>query len=171
MRMPLDGGAPTAIVSHAPNPYRLVLSPTTVYWVEPFTSFIFFAPRTGGAPTTFYYDTNYEVADLAIDDNNLYYTEKSSLGPLEVLPLDGGSKSMLARDNGTQGVVSDGKYVYYASANGDSTSDGEIVRVPIDGGAPTVLATGGYPEEIAIDATSVYWTSSRSQIIGKVSPR
>ncbi len=170
MRMPLDGGAPTEIV-YAPNPYRLVLSPTTVYWVEPFTSFILFAPRTGGARATFYYDTNYEVADLAIDDNNLYYTEKSSLGPVEVLPLDGGAKSMLTRDNGTQGVVSDGTYVYYASANGGSAVDGEIVRVPIDGGAPTVLATGGFPEEIAIDATSVYWTSSRSQIIGKVSPR
>ena len=87
------------------------------------------------------------------------------------MPLDGGAKSMLTRDNGTQGVVSDGTYVYYASANGGSNVDGEIVRVPIDGGAPTVLATGGYPEEIAIDATSVYWTSSRSQIIGKVSPR
>ena len=36
VRMPLDGGAPTAIAS-APNPYRLVLSPTNVYWVESFT--------------------------------------------------------------------------------------------------------------------------------------
>lgn len=55
--------------------------------------------------------------------------------------------------------------------DGGSAVDGEIVRVPIDGGAPTILATGGYPEEIAIDITSAYWTSSRSQVIGKVSPR
>jgi hypothetical protein len=171
VRMPLDGGAPTEIV-YAPNPYRLVLSPTAIYWIEAFTYLIFTAPRAGGARTNFYYDSNYEVQNIGIDAKNLYYTEMSSLGPLVALPLDGGAASTLARDNGTRGVVSDGTYVYFASPDGDApTFDGEIVRVSVDGGAPTVLATGGSPEEIAIDGTSVYWTSTGSSIVGKVSPR
>jgi hypothetical protein len=172
LRVPLDGGAPTTIVPHAGNPLQLVVSPTHVYWYQIGGDRVFFAPLSGGAEQLFFYDSNYYIAAIAIDGVNLYYTEQSSLGPLGVLPLDGGAPTSIANDNGTWGVVSDGTYVYYASPNSDApTFDGAVVRVPLAGGTPTTLATGGYPEVIAIDATSVYWTSTRATSIMKVSPR
>jgi hypothetical protein len=172
MRAPRDGGAPVAIVPDAPNPYQLVVSSNTVYWFEFAGDSVYFAPLSGGPPTSFFYDSNYYIQRIAIDSMNLYYTEQSSLGPLGVLPLDGGPATILTRDNGTYGVVSDGTYVYYSSANGDApVLDGAIVRVPIDGGAPTTLATGTNPESIAVDATSVYWTSTEAGVVVKVSPR
>jgi hypothetical protein len=172
LRAPLDGGAPVTVVPYAGNPYALVVSPTTVYWYAYAGDRIFYAPLTGGSQTLFFYDSNSGIAGLGIDQRSLYYTEQSSLGPLGVVPLDGGAATAIAHDNGTWGVVSDGTYVYYSSPDGDAPIyDGAIVRVPIDGGAPTTLATGNHPEAIALDATGLYWASSQSQTIGRVSPR
>ena len=172
MRAPRDGGAAVTVVPDAPNPYQLVTSSNTLYWF-PFAGFsVYFAPLTGGSPTSFFYDSNYYIQRIAIDSANLYYTEQSSLGPLGVLPLDGGAPYTLANENGTWGVVSDGTYVYFSSPDGDPPAlDGAILRVPVLGGTPTTLATGTYPESIAIDATAVYWTSSRNSVVMKVSPR
>jgi hypothetical protein len=172
LRAPLDGGDPVTIVPYVGNPYEVVVSSTTVYWIAYAGDRVFHAPLTGGSQALFYYDSNAPIAGLGIDDERLYYTEQSSLGPVGVVPLDGGAATAIAHDNGTFAVVSDGTYAYYSSPNGDApANDGAIVRVPLDGGAPTTLATGNHPEAIAIDATAVYWASSRSQTIGRVSPR
>ena len=87
------------------------------------------------------------------------------------VPLDGGAPTVIASDNGTLGVVSDGTFVYYTSPNGGANVDGIVARVPLDGGASVTLATGGMPEAIAIDATSVYWTSSSMGTVVKRTPR
>jgi hypothetical protein len=172
MRAPLDGGPPVTVVPYLGNPEFLVLSPTTVYWVQYAGARVWEAPLMGGTQKLFYYDTNTDIAGLGIDSNNIYYTEQSFLGPVGVVPLDGGAATAIAHDNGTFGVVSDGTYVYYSAPNGDAPAyDGAVLRVPVDGGTPTTLATGGMPDAIAIDATSIYWTSSVNGTVTKLSPR
>lgn len=172
MRMALDGGMPTQIASYGGNANQLVISATTAYWNDLAGRRISSVPLTGGTPTLFFNDSNYDVAGIGIDGINLYYTEESYLGPVGKVPLDGGASTILATNNGTFGVVSDGSYVYYTSPNGDAPAyDGAVLRVPVGGGAPTTLATGGGPWGVAIDATSVYWTDTGSGSIMKATPR
>jgi hypothetical protein len=171
-RMALDGGVPTLIASNGGNAEQLVISPTRAYW-NSFANVIS-APLDGdgGAATVFFYDSNYSVRGLGIDSNNLYYTEESFGGPVGRLPLDGGAVTVLSTNNGTEGVVSDGTYVYFTSANGDPPAyDGAVLRVPVAGGTVVTIATGNWPDSIAIDATSVYWASSRSGLVMRATPR
>jgi hypothetical protein len=76
------------------------------------------------------------------------YTEESFGGPLGQLPLDGGVATTLSTNNGTEGVVSDGTFVYYTSANGNApVYDGAVLRVPVAGApsSPSRPATGPTP--------------------------
>jgi sugar lactone lactonase YvrE len=174
MRVSLEGGAPTPLSTFPGNAYQLVVSPTRAYWSVYASDRIYSAPLTGGAPTLFFYDSNYYIDGIAIDGTTVYYTEESGLGPVGALPFDyhGGAPKLLATNNGTESVVSDGVYVYYTSANGDYPQyDGAVLRVPVTGGTPVTIATGGAPDSIAIDATSVYWASSSKGTISKATPR
>jgi hypothetical protein len=147
---------------------------TRAYWSSLAGYSIFSAPLDGdgGAPTLFFYDSNYDVQGIGLDANHLYYTEESDYGPIGQLPLDGGAATILSTNNGTEGVVSDGTYVYFTSANGDPPAyDGAVLRVPAAGGTVDTIATGNWPDSIAIDATSVYWASSRSGVVMRATPR
>jgi hypothetical protein len=172
-RMALDGGAPTRIAAYGGNAEQLVISPTRAYF-STIGSYVFSAPLDGdgGPATLFFYDSNYYVQGIGIDSAHLYYTEESAYGPVGQLPFDGGAATILSTNNGTEGVVSDGTYVYYTSANGDPTAyDGAVLRVPAAGGTVDTIATGNWPDSIAIDATSVYWASSRSGVVMRATPR
>jgi hypothetical protein len=172
LRVPIDGGPVISVVPHVNNGTQVLVTATYVYWLPLAGSVVLFSPLTAPNEQVFFYDSNYQIQSVAIDCRIIYYTEQSSLGPVGVIPLDGGAVGSLANDNGTWGVASDGTYVYYTSPNGDGTNyDGAVLRVPIAGGSPVTLATGGNPEAIAIDATSVYWTSTTNASVMKVSPR
>jgi hypothetical protein len=172
MRLPLDGGAPASLSTFPGNAYQLVISATQAYWSEYASDRIYSAPLAGGPPTLFFYDSNFYIDGIAIDDSYVYYTEESGLGPIGAIPFDGGAPKLLATNNGTESAVSDGVNIYYTSANGHPPSyDGAVLRVPVTGGAPTTIATGGAPDSIAIDATSVYWASSSKGTITKATPR
>jgi hypothetical protein len=172
MSIGLDGGTPRSVATDDNDALLLAISPTTVYWVDYADAYVWSAPLAGGSRSLFFDDSEFDIAGIAIDGANLYYTEQSAGGPLGVLPLDGGAPRILSHDNGTLGVVSDGTYVYYTSPDGNApVYNGSVVRVPLDGGAPTTLVTGGAPEAIAIDATSVYWTSSSTGSVMKLTPR
>jgi hypothetical protein len=172
MKLPLDGGTPTSLSQFPGNAYQLVISPTQAYWSEYASDRIYSAPLAGGAPTLFFYDSNYYIAGIAIDKTYVYYTEESGLGPVGAIPFDGGTPKLLATNNGTESAVSDGVNVYFTSANGDPPLyDGAVLRVPVTGGTPITIATGGAPDSIAIDETSVYWASSSKGTITKATPR
>jgi hypothetical protein len=172
MTMPLDGGAPRELAGSLPNPELLVISSTNAYWV-PFIGYqVFTTTLNGGARMVFFADQNFpQLAGIGIDNDNLYYTEESSGGPVGLVPLDGGPPSVMAHDNGTQGVVSDGTNVYFTSPYGGPTLDGLVGRVPVSGGATLTLVTHGWPEALAINRRSAFWTSSRAGTVTKITPR
>jgi hypothetical protein len=172
MGLPLSGGSPISLSTFPGNAYQLVISPTRAYWTNFATYSIFSAPLTGGPATLFFYDSNYYIGGIAIDDSYVYYTEESGLGPVGAVPFDGGAPKLLSTNNGTENAVSDGVNVYYTSANGNPPIyDGAVLRVPVAGGPPTTIATGGAPDSIALDARSVYWGSSSKGTIMKATPR
>ena len=172
LSMPLDGGTPNTIATFDGNARQLVISSTHAYWNVYADYGIYSAPLAGGTATVFFWDSNFDVSGIAIDADNLYYTEESALGPVGVISLGGGATRVIATNNGTERAVSDGTYVYYTSANGDPpVFDGAVLRVPVVGGVVTTIATGNAPDSIAIDSTSVYWGSSASGVIMKATPR
>jgi hypothetical protein len=166
MEMALDGGTPTALVTigTGANPMQLVAGAGNVYWIQLAEPYVLSVPIAGGTESTFFYDSEYDVAAIASDSVNLYYTQQSFDAPVGVCPLDGASPATIANgNNGTLGVVSDGSNVYFTSPNGDAPIfDGAVLRVPLDGGSAVTLATGGAPSAIAVNATNVYWTSGTS---------
>jgi hypothetical protein len=174
MKAGLDGGAPAALVSLGAghNFTQLVVSPTTAYWLNLASPYILSVPLAGGSVTTFYYDQNLYPIGIGIDSANVYYTEETGLGPVMACPLDGGTPTMLATNNGTQSVVSDGTNVYYTSPNGNApTFDGAVLRVPVDGGAAVTLATGGAPQAIAVDGASAYFSRALDGTVVRVTPK
>ncbi len=168
MEMPLDGGPPTALVSLGTgfNPTQIVAGGGNVYWFDFATYSVYSVPIGGGSETPFFYDSEFYLAAIGIDHANLYYTEQSAGGPVGVCPLDGGAPTVIAHENGTLSVASDGFNVYFTSPNGDGpVFDGAVHRVPLDGGPDVTLATGGAPEWLAVNGSTVYWIASSTGAI------
>lgn len=101
--------------------------------------------------------TDYKIKGIAIDDDNVYFTETGLGapvdGPLAVAkaPLDGSAAPVSIANEGPEGsssmaglTVADG-YVYYLNAR---TS--EISRVSVDGGTPTLMLRGANPSTMVV---------------------
>jgi hypothetical protein len=90
---------------------------------------------------------------LAVDAQNLYWTQSSSAGSIMQMPKGGGPAIAIASDQYYGfGIEVDAEYVYF------SDSLGAIKRVPIGGGTVTTLATLQSNVEywLAVNATTLF---------------
>jgi len=204
--LPTTGGTPTVLASFNLNGTNgaspesgLVLSGGTLYGTT-YTGGanndgeVFSVPVTGGTPTVLasFNGTNgaNPIAGLIVSGSTLYGTtyyggatfqNSDNRGDGEVfsLPTSGGTPTVLASFNGTNGyrpgaprLILSGGTLYGTTGGGgatfqnfDNPGDGEVFSVPTSGGTPTVLAsfngtngTGPYGDLI-LSGSTLYGTT------------
>ena len=118
-------------------------------------------PASGGPVTILVPpDPSYNVATLAVDCVNVYYTTTN--GILARIPVDGGTPTTLATSVGAAlQLAVDADRVYFFGPGG-------LSAVPIGGGSVTTLAPGSTPAGIAVDAHDVYWTETAAGTVMKI---
>jgi len=135
--IPKTGGAPRVVATGGPNYISgVAVDTSTIYWIafdlrgSDFSGELLRAPIVGGATTVL--DTFQGVAyDLAVDDQNVYFT--ANVGPAD---------AAMAND-GNNGIVKAVDKHGGASAAAAFLAQGEI-----------------NPSSIAVDGAKVYWASS-----------
>jgi len=149
---------------------------------------VFALPVTGGTPTmlaSFNGTTGqYPRASLALsaDGSTLYGTTAgncyNNFGTVFAVPIAGGTPSVLASFNGTNGsnlcggLVLAGSTLYGTTANGGTTGDGTIFAVPTAGGTLNTVASfngtnGAFPSgtvTISTDGQTLYCTTSGDDV-------
>jgi hypothetical protein len=149
VKIPIAGGAATAIAMGRPGPYDIAIDSSYVYWLERNDTIgaIVKAPLNGGSPVTVISmpDT---IGSLALDAGSLFWT--GSNHDLFTLPVSGGSALRLGDGNGLLSV--DANFVYMATCI--------IEKVPRAGGAVVKLFGDVCDHDtvaITADAVSLYW--------------
>ena len=116
-------------------------------------SAIFGAIAIGSTPA------GHSVDVLAVDDTNLYWTDRGG-GWVMYCPKNACTNITVLAENqgGPYGIAVDATNVYWANFNG-----GQVMKCAIGGcnGQPTALATGqNNPSLITTDGMNVYWTNA-----------
>lgn len=159
-KVPLTGGAPTALVSAVQATEIVVADGKVFFKVESPTSptltntamAIASLPVAGGPMSTFIIPDNAEAGPLTADANNVYFATSS--GGIWKLPIAGGPAAVLsmAAEYYTLLAIDDG-YLYFTGSNG-------IDALPITGGSVvTVIPTQDFITGLAVDASWIYWTT------------
>ena len=196
--LPISGGTPTVLASfngtNGQNPYEggVTLSGTTLYGTTRSGGAngygeVFSLPMTGGTPTVLASFNAYNGAYpcggvLTASGNTLYgttangsYGYANSDGEVFSLPITGGTPTVLASFNGSNGnsplaaLTLSGNTLYgttyYGGSGNSGYGYGEVFSLPINGGTPTVLASfngsnGGEPcAELTLTGNTLYGTT------------
>jgi uncharacterized repeat protein (TIGR03803 family) len=146
---------------------------------------VFSVPITGGAPTVLgsfnITDGNAPVGPVIISGNTIYGTTSqggangngiNNSGTVYSLPLTGGTPTVVASFNGTDGgdpngkIVLSGSTIYGSAQQGGTASSGVVFSVPVSGGTPHVLASfngstnGNNPNGgVILSGTTLYGTT------------
>ena len=169
--VPVSGGSPTVLASfdgsNGQCPYPcLTLIGNTLYgttnqggttgWGT-----VFSVPVSGGSPTVLasFNDSNgaYPVAGLTLSGNtlygatcrggNLFLNSGQGCGTVFSVPVSGGSPTVLASFDGSNGQYPEGDLtlignaLYGTTEEGGAYGDGTVFSVPVSGGSPTVLVS------------------------------
>jgi hypothetical protein len=96
------------------------------------------------------------IQTLALDTNNVYWTD-SSAGTVNAVPKTGGTVLVLAQNQSKpMGLAVDDSYAYWSNNLG-----GAIMRAPKDGsGSPSVVIALTSPDSIAVVGANLYWVQS-----------
>jgi len=152
-RAPLDGSAQAVLVASG-NELDLVVDSTAVYAVDTGMGIVS-APLNAVNVTPATITKAPLASNLAIDANDVYWTEDNS-GMIRSVPKNGGNTTTLASGQGGLGcIATDGAHVYWGAQ-----TDAAIRRT-FAGEPVLTLATGETTtSSIAVDASRVYWSSS-----------
>jgi hypothetical protein len=168
MKVSLDGGTPTALVSRQINlGSGIAVDATGVYYQDKATGSLMKVPLDGGTPTTlsaaawwnslaFANDEWWHPSGIAVDATSAYWTSDHWNNVLKVSRYGSTPFIALASDqNEPRGIALDATSVYWTNYG-----DGTIKKVSVNGGNPTTLATDqSKPRNITADAANVYWTN------------
>jgi uncharacterized repeat protein (TIGR03803 family) len=168
--VPATGGTPTVLASFSGTTYigagaGMILSGTTLYGTAcggaNGDGEVFSLSTTGGMPTVLASfsgtDGDEPVASVTLSGSTLYGTTEEggelSLndgagdGTVFSVPITGGTPTLLASFDGTNGArpVADlivyGSTLYGTTESGGAYGDGEVFSLPVTGGTPTMLAS------------------------------
>ena len=179
---------PVTLASGLPEPFRVAVSSTTVYWTNlGGGGSLMSMPLAGGAITTL-------VAEgfpywVSLGQMSVYFTTAApGGGPVLSVPMSGGAPTTLATGEQDGEIIVTGSTAYFTgvgslssvdidggtsvviathagqsfavdSFNAYYTESDSVLSIPLSGGMPTTLAAAG-ATGIAVDSTTVYWTSN-----------
>jgi hypothetical protein len=174
MRVPLDGGTPTSLISTPTIPGQIAVDANSVYWAYPGTRANDFVDGAVvkvslvGDFLTWLAPGQQSALGIAVDATSVYWTTYGtssgnySNGSVLKMPMGGGTITTLASgQTEPSSVVVDGTSAYWTnSCNPTPSWSCGVMKVPLGGGSTTTLASGQTgPGAITMDATSVYWVN------------
>jgi hypothetical protein len=155
---------PVVLATDAPNAWLLATDGTSVYWIDQMgadagagSGHVMSMPVDGGTEVTLATTTGRAPERLAIDANNVYWTDDAS--GLWQVSKSGGTATQLDGTHAALPVAASGGFVYYGVVPGAGVS-----KVPVDGGTVTPLATSGSPVDLVVVAGDVFWANVNGTI-------
>jgi len=182
-RVPIGGGATTALASSGSSFLGLAVGGGGIYWASDdgetslgYGGQVLTMPTSGGSPAVFGGQAEF---DVAMNSTSLFW-EATYDGwmsgafvaneQLLTEPLAGGAQVTLASaphpTTEFRSIVADDSSVYYSAYLIDTGPIG-IVKMPLSGGTPTTVTSdlGMYVEAIALDDTSLYWANDQGVVM------
>ena len=167
VRVPLNGGAPTALVQNSDDISSVAVDEANVYYgVNGGTSSsgggIYRVPLTGGAPVMLAAGVTLVPDFLAVDDTDVYW---GSVQPGDT-PVAGTLIGKVAKTGGSPVAFASGApgaFLRALAVDQDAvywiqSGPVGVMREPKAGGAPVVLATPSYTRApLVLDDSRVYW--------------
>jgi hypothetical protein len=147
----------------------LAMDATRVYSVSPGggnepQGLVISCPKTGCSPSYTTLATGQDaVWGVAVDDQNVYWTNQGGDAAVEKAPLTGGPAVKLTPVGSADNIVVAAGTVAYSGGGG-------LMSVPTTGGSPSVLfapANGNSVSALATDGSNVYFTTTDG-IVGRV---
>jgi sugar lactone lactonase YvrE len=150
-----DGTELTKLASGQGAPHGIALDQGAVYWVD------YLPPgnvnklsKNGGASPVALTSGGMGLADVAVDDENVYFLDFYA-STLSRVAKTGGAPAVLATEKANLGRFAIDATSAYVAAGPD------VVKIEKTTGATTVLATAVGPEGVAVDEDSVYFTDAK----------
>ncbi|MBI3185610.1 MAG: hypothetical protein HYZ28_26020 [Myxococcales bacterium] len=160
-RLSLDGGCggggctPQLAATASSTVVDFAIDPTDIYWLSSFQAYR--APIDGGTPAQSLSSLSSTPRALALESQNLVWTNSSTFGSVYRLPKSGGFPSIVGSSRSAFDIAADDTGVYWTNSG-----NGALSALYADGGTRT-LATGQFNAYgIALDSTHVYWVVSGS---------
>ena len=160
-KVPIDGGAPTQLVTGLDYLLGIEVMGGEVYWTSNHSghagSGVWKVPVAGGSPTQLFTD-QYGAFALGVDSTHVYFSSNDTIpdangAAISMLPVAGGPVLQLATgDLSPSYLTVDASHVYWTSNFYHTVS-----KVPIGGGAVVPIASAHNPRGIVVDATNIYW--------------
>lgn len=152
VRLPKAGGPPVILADGLNLPGHLTVDATDVYFMDP--DHVLKVPIAGGPVTTLAPAYNESYSAVAVDDDQIYWTNYGFKGSAERMPKAGGAPFVVDVDSYPSALLLSGGSMYWASLELDV-----IKMAPTAGGPATVVASGQDAVRwgLAANADHLFW--------------
>jgi hypothetical protein len=146
-------GPPPEVLATLDGDVRgIAVDDVAVYWSQ--LGAIVRQPK-GGGPAIVIAKTTTLVANLALDDGHVYWTDSDSGTVARVLKAGGPTEIIATGESKPYAIAVDSTAVYWTNVLGN-----EVRRCAKNGALPqTLVGETWNPLSLAVDADSVYWTN------------
>lgn len=135
IKLPKAGGAAVTLADGLSLPSHLTVDATDVYFMD--SDHVQKVPIGGGPVVTMAPADNESYGTVAVDDDQIYWTNYGFMGSAERMPKGGGAPVMIDSGSYPSALLLSGGTVYWAAMEED-----EIRQAPAAGGPATLLASG-----------------------------
>jgi hypothetical protein len=172
MRVPLASptSAPTVLLAGVNLPAFIAVDSTYAYVTIESDDYVVKVGLTSPFPVSQITAFQNNPYSLAIDSNNIYFTNEATSGDVRQAPKTGNSSTqgtvLSAANTFANGIATDGVNVYFTAGN-------SVYRCPVGaaGGAKPIASGQNGASALAVDSTSVYWTNSTAGTVMKLTPK